>query len=222
MVDTKIVRKESKAVKERRTAKGKNLAELLERSRRLGLYLLVLDYLFIFFIMFRVESINHILRFELEGFRIRRMYFEYYYAYVIPVLNVPGFLVSYLFIISSSSFFTEKVLVWRNARILAFRNVLWALLVFILSFLFLGTLRQYFPYFPENIKDKAIPAYYLSYVIIILYFTARAFFRFDYHIALHSREKEEDYRLLTIACLILFLPILTSLIAFKLPYMIFM
>lgn len=216
-METKIVRKKLKKKKEPTRVKVKCSNKQFEYSQVIGLYFLILDYLSIFLFMFRVESINHILRFELEGFRIRRMYFEYYFAYAIPVLNVPGFLVSYLFIISSSKSFIEKVLVWSNARMLAFKNVLWALLVFILSFLFIGTLRQYFPYFPESIKDKAIPAYYLSYVIITLYFTARAFFRFDYYIALHSRGKEEDYRLLTIACLMLLLPILTSLM----PYTIF-
>jgi len=215
-METKIVRKVSKIVKKPSIVKGKNLAKQLERFRRFGLYILILDYLFIFYIMLRVESISYIFHYELKGFTIKSRKFLYS-NYGIPTLNVPGMFVLYYFMRSSSDFFKEKAMVWKNVRMLTLRSVLWALFIFILSFLFIGIVSKYISYLPADIQDKAIPAYYLSYVMIILYFTVRAFFRFDYYLALYTKEKE-DYRAIFGMGLVIFF----AFIMHKLPYMIFM
>lgn len=193
---------------------GKIPANKLARFRKIGFYFLLLDYLFIGYIIFRADSIGYIFKYELEGFYRKRMRFAYRYAYTIPTLQVPSLLMLFILFRTVTDSFRKKAIIKKNTRMLTFRHyVVNSLIVFAFSGLFLSTIKQYIAYLPEDIQDKAVPAYYLSYIIMILYFFVRTFFTFDYYQALYLKDKT-DYRLIFAFGLMIFL----AFTIHKLPY----
>lgn len=192
-------------------------ANKLARFRKIGFYLLLLDYLFIGYIIFRADSIGYIFKYELEGFYRKRMRFAYRYAYTIPTLQVPALLMLFILFKAATNSFRKKAMIMKNTRMLAFRHyVVNSLIVFAFSGLFLSTIKQYIAYLPEDIQDKAVPAYYLSYIIMILYFFVRTFFTFDYYQTLYLKDKT-DFRALFAFSLMIILAFMIP----KLPYWIF-
>ena len=197
---------------------GEDSADKLVRFQKIGFYSLILDYLFIGYLIFRVHSIEYTFFVALHKAGLSRTSYEVTFAYIIPILSFPALFMLFLLFKTATERFREEAMVKKDAWMLTFRHfVIKSVIAFTFSCFFFSKIKQYIPYLPVDIQDNAIPAYYFSYIIMILYFVMRTFLSFEYYQALYLQDKPE-YRVIFAASLIIFL----SFTIHKLPYMIFL
>lgn len=167
--------------------KGEVSANKLARFRKIGFYLLLVDYLFIGYILLRIISIDSVFSSTVNNkFHIAITY------YMIPVFGFPFFLLLYIILRINSDYLKEQVIDKRNKRDYSFKiSIVPAMIALLFSSLFADTIREYIPKLPIELQANALLTYYLSYVIMIIYFFIRTLFSFDYYQSFYVTDKND-------------------------------
>lgn len=193
--------------------------EKLPQYRKRGFYFLIIDYVFLSYIIIRIHSIGYMFTYGLEGISTYKKYLYYMYGYFIPTLQTPALMILLLYRRTPVTRFVRQATAIKNAGKFIFRHyVVISFIVFAFSGLFIEKISQFVAYLPENFQHRAVPTYYLSYVIIIIFFFIRTFLKFDYYQAFYLIEGDKsDYRY----AFIFYLIIILAFTLHFLPYWIF-
>lgn len=185
-----------------------------EKLRKIGLIFLLLDYIFIAYILYRINAINYVFTENIRG--IRPTLHILYYG--IPILFYQEILLLYLIRKISTEDFKQKALILKGTVMNSIKaTILPIVFATLFSFLFLERLQEYVPRVDVDLQPYAIHSYYLTFVIMIIYFLIRTLFAFDYYQSLYLNNKT-DYRYFY--CLLLFF--IFTIAIFWLPHKIFL
>lgn len=133
-----------------------------------GKLFVILDYLFIFYIFFRIEVIYSVFHFETNAGVNRTAHL--YYLYIFHMFLFPLKAIILCIILQTRKSMKEKF---------AYRNTSrkWSLLsfplpitiAFIFSLFFYDSIDQLIVEFPETYHSSIIPSYYLTYIHALIY-----------------------------------------------------
>lgn len=154
----------------------------LTTYRKIGFYLLILDCLFILFVLYHIE---HLYNLFLEASpRRRRVHVDFYYGYTIPVFYLQS--VAFIFLIRNAiHILPDKDQIKNGIK----KVLVPLLLLFLISLLFFDLLDQFVPRFPESEQSTIVLRYYLSYIFMFIYFVIRMVFSFNYFQFLYLKHR---------------------------------
>ncbi|AXH99808.1 hypothetical protein DV702_08715 [Sporosarcina sp. PTS2304] len=144
----------------------------LERYRKIGFYLLLLDYAFISYLLYNMV---HIYNLFITILGVRRVV-VFNYAIIINVFQFPVI----LFIVFIMLSIKYQPIASRQLT-LGFKKILLPL-IFISTFslFFADKIQEFIPKLPDQYQNNILFKYYLSYLLMILFFSIRIIFSFNY------------------------------------------
>lgn len=182
-----------------------------EKKYALGKFYVIFDYLFIFFILFRISVINDVFYMEVND-HYRHRDGDFYFMYLINMFTFPYFVIFFCMIIQNLKKVKEKFSDWKTTRF-------WSLVTFsfpvaialIVSYFFYDSIEVLLVKFPEEYRHNIIPSYYLTYIYTLMYSIVRAILVFDYYKSYYLKSKR-DYLYVISLFYYLFLSIVINFI----------
>lgn len=177
---------------------------------KIGFYLLVIDYLFITYIIFRIDSISYIYRQPYHSSKYLILF------YGISVLTFPLLLLVYINLVRIRASFKEKMIKTKNYVIENLKIIIIPTMIAnLFSLLFKDQLITYTERLSQHHKNHIVGSYYITLIIILVYSLVRTIIRADYYESHYLREKI-DFRVHFIIILIIIMPIIV--ITFKINH----
>lgn len=159
------------------------------KLQKIGLILLIIDYIFIAYIIFRTNSISYI--YKKPYYRAK--YLILYYG--ISVLSFPTMLLGFITIVRIRNSFKLKMMevtnvVKTNIKVI----ILPVIIASLFSLLFKDELFKYAERLPNFHQTHIVTSYYMTLFIMNIYFILRAIVSADYYESYYLLNKT-DYRL---------------------------